>query len=209
MNPLLALLLSWATLPAQPTPPPVFLTEHEQPTPISFRLPRLTPLALEARIDGIVILETHLTKRGTVAGTRVLKGLPLGLSSMARDAVEKWVFEPVVADGKEVPALIHLRVPFTEPPRFVRKGNQPRPTRLVVAEFPELARTARIRGDVVLRVVTDAGGRVIEAEVLKGLPLGLSDAALQAVRETRFQPVLDERARPVSVEFHHVVTFTP
>ena len=47
------------------------------------------------------------------------------------------------------------------------------------------------------------------AEVLKGLPLGLTEAALEAVRETRFQPVLDEQSRPVSVEFHHVVTFSP
>lgn len=54
--------------------------------------------------------------------------------------------------------------------------------------YPELARRAGIEGTVELEVSIDATGRVAEVEVLRGLPMGLSDAAVEAVRKWTWKP---------------------
>src|SRR5262249_4910383 len=54
--------------------------------------------------------------------------------------------------------------------------------------YPEPARRAGIEGIVELEVSIDASGRVAEVEVLRGLPMGLSDAAVEAVRKWTWKP---------------------
>jgi protein TonB len=54
--------------------------------------------------------------------------------------------------------------------------------------YPEAARRAGIEGTVELEVSIDAAGRVAEVEVLRGLPMGLSDAAVDAVRKWTWKP---------------------
>lgn len=54
--------------------------------------------------------------------------------------------------------------------------------------YPDLARRAGIEGTVELEVSIDAAGKVADVEVVRGLPLGMSDAAADAVRRWRFRP---------------------
>jgi protein TonB len=54
--------------------------------------------------------------------------------------------------------------------------------------YPDLARRAGIDGTVELEVSIDAAGKVADVEVVRGLPLGMSDAAADAVRRWTFRP---------------------
>ncbi len=73
--------------------------------------------------------------------------------------------------------------------------------------YPEAARRARIQGVVIIECVIGTDGRTRDHVVLKGLPLGLTEAALEAVRSWRFDPgTLD--GKPVDVIYSLRVTFT-
>jgi len=58
----------------------------------------------------------------------------------------------------------------------------------VEPSYPEAARRLGIEGIVELEVSIDASGRVAEVEVTRGLPMGLSDAAVEAVRKWTWRP---------------------
>ena len=58
----------------------------------------------------------------------------------------------------------------------------------VEPSYPDLARRAGIEGTVELEVSIDAGGKVTDVEVARGLPLGLSEAAVDAVRRWTWRP---------------------
>lgn len=86
--------------------------------------------------------------------------------------------------------------PITEPLKL--EGPHP--------EYPESARDARIQGAVVMRVIILADGSVRDVEVIRGLPLGLTKAAVAAVRQWRFQPAILD-GRPVAVSYFLTVRF--
>ena len=54
--------------------------------------------------------------------------------------------------------------------------------------YPEPARRANIEGTVELEVAIDAIGKVTDVEVVRGLPLGLSESAAEAVRRWTWSP---------------------
>jgi TonB family protein len=58
----------------------------------------------------------------------------------------------------------------------------------VEPSYPEVARKAGIEGTVELEVSVDATGKVTDVEVARGLPLGLSEAAADAVRRWTWRP---------------------
>ena len=74
------------------------------------------------------------------------------------------------------------------------------------AEYTAEAREERIQGVVILRLQIDEAGSVTDAEVLKGLPLGLSEAAVAAARQWRFDPATRDGA-PVAAQRNVVVEF--
>ena len=54
--------------------------------------------------------------------------------------------------------------------------------------YPDEAWAEGVTGDVLVRAVIDERGAVAEVEVLKGLPYGMTEAALAAIRQWRFTP---------------------
>ena len=54
--------------------------------------------------------------------------------------------------------------------------------------YPDAARRAGVEGTVELEVTIDPSGKVSEVEVVRGLPLGLSEAAAAAVRRWTWKP---------------------
>jgi TonB family protein len=62
--------------------------------------------------------------------------------------------------------------------------------------YPETARRAGAEGTVVLDVTIGADGRVVRADVVHGLPYGLSEAAASAVRRWQYRPARG-RAGPI------------
>ncbi len=73
--------------------------------------------------------------------------------------------------------------------------------------YPEAARRAGVEGTVVLDAIVGADGRVTDVAVLRGLPLGVSEAAVEAVRRWQYRPARG-RAGPVASHKTVRVVFT-
>jgi TonB family protein len=67
------------------------------------------------------------------------------------------------------------------------------------AEYTPEARANKIQGSVVLNVLFTIDGQVTEIRVVRGLPDGLTEKAIEAARRTRFQPAVDNNGAPVNV----------
>jgi TonB family protein len=89
-------------------------------------------------------------------------------------------------------------------PLWVTRDIQ-RPEKLSGARpfYTPEARAAGIGGAVVLQAILDEGGNVTDVEVLKGLPLGLSEAAVEAVETWKFKPAMQGGH---AVRVYHIVT---
>ena len=72
--------------------------------------------------------------------------------------------------------------------------------------YTELARRARVTGTVIVEAVIDEQGNVTDARVLKGLPMGLDRAAVEAVQTWKFKPATLQ-GRPVPVYYILTVNF--
>jgi len=76
----------------------------------------------------------------------------------------------------------------------------------VKPSYTEDARRNRIEGEVVLNVVFAANGTINSIRVMRGLPDGLTEKAIEAALKTRFQPAVENGA-PVSVRGDISFTF--
>jgi protein TonB len=56
--------------------------------------------------------------------------------------------------------------------------------------YPGLAVHARVRGVVILEAMVDKDGRVVEVKVLRSASLLLDDAAITAVRQWQYRPLI-------------------
>jgi len=73
--------------------------------------------------------------------------------------------------------------------------------------YPEIAQEAGIEGVIVVQAFIDEKGRVKETLILKGVPnTGLDEAAMDAIRKTRFKPA-KQRERSVGVWISIPVNF--
>lgn len=54
--------------------------------------------------------------------------------------------------------------------------------------YPRRARRSHVQGTVVLRLVLAATGKVEKVTVIKGLPEGVTEEAIKAAREIKFEP---------------------
>ena len=89
-------------------------------------------------------------------------------------------------------------IPYDDPPVAL---SPIRPT------YPEIAQEAGIEGVVIVQAFIDKKGRVKETLILKGVPnTGLDEAAMEAIRKTRFRPA-KQRERAVSVWISIPVNF--
>jgi protein TonB len=71
--------------------------------------------------------------------------------------------------------------------------------------YPEIAKVARIEGDVVLSAIIAKNGEIQRLQAMSGHPL-LLDAALDAVRQWRFRPYI-LNGRPIEIETRITVRF--
>lgn len=94
--------------------------------------------------------------------------------------------EAILRVGGEVEAPVRL---YSPPPRY-----------------PELARRVRVQGTVIVEAIIDASGAVTSTKVLKALPMGLEQAAVEAVSTWRFEPAT-LNGRPVPVYYHLTIKF--
>jgi len=96
---------------------------------------------------------------------------------------------------------------LSEPLRLTAAITPPVALLKVQPRYTETARRANIQGVVVVEAVVDEQGRVTDARVLRGLPMGLDRAAIEAIQQWKFRPAMMQD-RPVKVYFTLTATFT-
>ena len=109
------------------------------------------------------------------------------------DNFEAWDAPPPPPEGPRV--------------KFIPYDDPPQPLSRIRPVYPEIAQEAGIEGTVVVQVFIDKKGRVQDTIILKGIPnTGLDEAALKAIRKTRFRPA-KQRERAVGVWISIPVNF--
>jgi TonB family protein len=83
------------------------------------------------------------------------------------------------------------------------------PESKIEPEYPELARVARLEGNVILQAIIHSDGSVGDIEVLRtNRPnMGFEDSAIEAVAQWRYKPA-EQNGKPVEVYFTVFVNFT-
>lgn len=109
--------------------------------------------------------------------------------------------------GSSSSALAFQEKPAESSPFRVGEGVT-RPEKISGAPpvYTEMARKARVMGTVVIESIIDEQGNVTNARVLQGLPMGLDEAALEAVRAWKFKPATFQ-GEPVKVYYTLTVNF--
>jgi protein TonB len=174
-----------AQTPAPPRP------EVAQPQEKVAKLPTLEPPS-----------NTAITLVDIPVGPGDPRGVDHGDPNGKVDGVEGIPFSGKGPDNgvREAPMIdepIHVTGAVIKP--VFLDGPQPR--------YTEIARRAGVQGTVILDAIIDENGRVTIRQVLKPLPMGLDQAAVEAVRSWRFKPAT-LAGRAVKVYFMLTVNFT-
>ena len=109
-------------LPEAPPPPPPPAPARPTPVRIGGQLkqpqlirrvdPEYPPLAVRARVQGIVILEATVGEDGNVQEVRLLRSAHPLLDPAAEAAVRQWRYSPVVLNDTPVPFILTVTLSF-------------------------------------------------------------------------------------------------
>jgi len=103
--------------------------------------------------------------------------------------------KPAAATGSDKPVK-----PLATPVAAFEATKMPLPQGRCFGKYTEEAKAAGVEGTVVLDLVVSEDGRVREIAVTQGLPHGLTEAAIAALKECRFTPgEKDGKAVPVKI----------
>ena len=189
-------------------------------------------IARQSRVEGTVICEATTDVYGRVQRIKVLRSVPL-LDQAAVDAIQQWVYEPMVVEGEPRGVVFTVTVRFKldkeekeaggvlgtipvegviedpEPPPPVKAEGDVQPPKLVKKVeplYPEEARKNEIKGVVILEAQTDIYGRIKEAKVIQSAHPLLDKAALDAVYQWVYEPMIID-GNPREVTFTVTVSF--
>lgn len=90
---------------------------------------------------------------------------------------------------------------------YVTVSDGPGPTKSVKPHYPDLARIARVQGDVVCEVIVGRNGKVDRVRILSGHPL-LAKAAMESVGQWEWKPLVLGK-RTYRVRNLVVIKFSP
>jgi TonB family protein len=74
--------------------------------------PVYPPIAMESKVQGVVVIEITIDTAGNVMTAKILRGQPL-LDQAALDAVQQWQFQPTLLNGTPVPVIMTATVNFS------------------------------------------------------------------------------------------------
>lgn len=152
------------------------------PTKIYNVNPSYPPVALQARVQGVVILEVVIDETGGVSDARVLRSIPL-LDQAAIDAVTQWKFTPTLLNGRAVPVIMVTTVNFTTDSGAPPPPPPPPPGPFVGQPVSLQFKNAALRD--VLHFIGKATGRKVEFDpsVQGTVTVSLSDVRLDQALE--------------------------
>jgi len=93
------------------------------------------------------------------------------------------------------------------PQRLTAEMSRPQALRPIQPRYTETARRVGMEGTVILEAIIDEKGNATNVRILRGLPMGLDRAAVEAIQQTPFKPAMMGN-RPVKVYFTLTVNFT-
>ncbi|RPI22770.1 MAG: energy transducer TonB [Acidobacteria bacterium] len=106
------------TGPAVPPPPPPkpprqpLLISVLDPSKVIYRVEPVYPtLAIQARVQGSVMLQVTVNEMGIVESVQVVRGHPL-LNEAAITAVKQWRYKPTILNGEPMPITATVTVNF-------------------------------------------------------------------------------------------------
>jgi TonB family protein len=154
-------------------------------------------------IVALELLDAHFRVRAPREHREVLKG-PQERVELTMTGTDEQLRKPV-EPFKEVSAS-----QVAEDQGILRAGvhgvTVPRGVHMPSPSYTDFARTAKIQGTIVLLITITEDGHAENLEVLKGLPFGLNQAALNTVRTWKFRPSTLE-GKPIPVKVPIEVTF--
>jgi len=169
--------------PPLPPPPPPPASTPSKPK-ASKPVPTVSRRAAPVEAPREIVEETHIE-------TGSAEGVPGGVEGGIPGGVVGGVVGGIISDLPPPPA------PPPPPPAPVRRepvrvgGEVKAPALIerVEPEYPLLAVRAQVQGVVILEALVGPHGRVEDVRVLRSIPL-LDDAAIAAVRQWRYSPLL-------------------
>ncbi|MEL7060354.1 MAG: TonB family protein [Acidobacteriota bacterium] len=166
-------------------------------------------------MSGTVVLSGVVGVDGRVEEAQVLRSLAPEFDRAALEAFRTWQFVPAADGGEAVRSRFNVGLHFRADDRPGREplpfgGSFVPPVRVEAPApiFPPAALASGLSGNVVLRIVVEEDGSVGQVAVLDGLPGGLTEAAVAAVRGWRFRPAT-RKGIPVAVYHRITVRFAP
>jgi len=154
-----------------------------------------------------------IDKKGNLKQLTILESDNPKVDSIVIATVKDWKFTAGVKSGKNVnsvyPIKLDLRVtgslkPISEKEYLTSAEEMPMPVGGLYSiqskiKYPEIAKRAGIEGKVFVQSFIDENGNVTEAKVIKGIGTGCDEAALNAVKSTKFTPG-KQKGIPVKVQ---------
>jgi hypothetical protein len=148
------------------------------------------------KVEVDVAGQLSIDENGAVSGVELTSQVPDAIASIVKQAVQGWTFEPIVHDGKPVPAKSNMQLFLIGVPQdggfrlrveraqfgFPRK---PRDTghRMNGNFFPKEAMRAGVLAEVMLAVRVDAAGNVLDVSPLRSrLVRGMKTASKLATK---------------------------
>jgi TonB family protein len=140
--------------------------------------------------------EQHVKIRVSLQGTVLSCKLSIARGDAILDSMEAvWATQTQRTSG-QADGLLHVGGDVKAP--VVLKRVSPM--------YPDIARREKVSGFVVMEVVIDRTGALKDIRVIQPLPDGLSEAAVEAVKQWTFAPgTLD--GKPVDVVFNLTINF--
>jgi len=87
------------------------LDYDQPPRPIKITRPEYPQEAFVKKIEGTVLIEIQIDRRGRVVKARVIESIPL-LDQAALETVKQWIFSPAIKNGRAVATVANAPVGF-------------------------------------------------------------------------------------------------
>jgi TonB family protein len=193
-RPYLEALVKLARPPSRPALRPValFLRRAHLPQRVALLLEEV-PMSRVRLVAGLALSLAVVA----AAGAATVRALPLRAAQAKPAAMgvpDASIGMQVQRPGQAAPGQQALR------PGLPVRIAPPRLVHSVTPVYPPEALAAGVEGGVVLEIRVQAGGQVAEAKVLRSIPM-LDQAAIDAVRQWRYEPTGAQAVITVSVRF--------
>jgi TonB family protein len=164
-------------------------TQPEAPLPIP--LTRVQPNypagALRNHVGGHAVIVLYVNKDGRVTYSSIREEAPAGegFGAATLAAARRWTFEPGKPGHYVLEHVFKTEAAAYDP---ISGPTEQRGDAPLAPIYPQAAKSARVSGDVLLRVKVKSDGRVSHVEIVKENPkrFGFGESAAAAVRTWPF-----------------------